>query len=76
MSRALDFDVSKVLGLDNISHIINPTNEFSFCSLKVAKCLRLGPKHFIGTEQIVKTYDNSRREVIRIVTIDVTIGPI
>lgn len=40
------------------------------CHLKVSIFLGLGPKGFTTTEQTVKAYDNFKRKVIGIVTID------
>lgn len=44
------------------------------CLLKVASYLGLRPKNFTPTEQILKAYDNSKREVIEIISIDVFIS--
>lgn len=42
--------------------------------LKITRYLRLRLEDFIPIEQTEKAYNNSKREVVRIVTIDVTIG--
>lgn len=42
--------------------------------LKVTTYLGLGLEDFTPTKQIIKAYDNSKREVIETVTIDATIS--
>ena len=45
------------------------------CPLKIASCLGLSIENFVLTDQHVRPYDNSRREVLRTVTLELTIGP-
>lgn len=45
------------------------------CPLKVASCPRLGPTNFASLNQTVKAYDNLKKDVLKVVTLDVTIGP-
>lgn len=49
-------------------------SRLNVCPLKVASCLGLGIEDFTPIKQTVKAYDNSKKEVIRIVSIDVTIN--
>ena len=43
--------------------------------LKTASCLGLSIKDFVPTDQHVRAYDNSRREILGIMTLELTIGP-
>ena len=44
------------------------------CPLKITSCLGLSIEDFVSSDQHVKTYDNSKREVLGIVTLELTIG--
>ena len=44
--------------------------------LKNASCLGLSIKDFVPTDQHVRAYDNSRREVLGTVTLELIIGPL
>ena len=43
--------------------------------LKSASCLGLSIEDFVSTDQHVKAYNNSRREVLGNITLELTIGP-
>ena len=45
------------------------------CPLKTASCLGLSIEDFVPTNQHVRAYDNSRREVLGTITLELTIGP-
>ena len=44
------------------------------CLLKISSCLGLSIEYFMPTDQYVRAYDNSRREVLGTVTLKLTIG--
>ena len=43
--------------------------------LKTVSCLGLSIEDFVQTDEHVRTYDNSRREVLGTMTLEFTIGP-
>ena len=45
------------------------------CPLKTTSYLGLSIEDFVHTNQHVRAYDNSRREVLATVTLELTIGP-
>ena len=45
------------------------------CPLKTTSYLDLSIEDFVHTNQHVRAYDNSRREVLATVTLELTIGP-
>ena len=55
--------------------LINDRSSLNVHPLKIASCLGLSIKDFMPTDQQVRAYDNSRREVLGIVTLELTIGP-
>ena len=55
--------------------LIDDGNALNVCPLKTASCLGLSIEDFVLTNQHVKEYDNSRREVLGTITLEFTIGP-
>ena len=55
--------------------LINDKSALNVCPLKTTSCLGLSIEDFVPTDQHVKAYDNSRREVLGTVTLELTIGP-
>ena len=55
--------------------LIDDGSALNVCPLKTASCLGLSIKDFVPTNQHVKAYDNSRREVLGTITLDLTIEP-
>ena len=55
--------------------LIDDGNALNVCPLKTASCLGLSIEDFVLTNQHVKEYDNSRREVLGTITLELTIGP-
>lgn len=53
--------------------LVNNKSGLNVCPLKVASCLSLGHEDFTPTKQTVKVYDNSKKEVIGIISMDVPI---
>ena len=45
------------------------------CHLKTVSCLGLSIEDFVPIDQHVRAYDNSRREVLGTVILELTIGP-
>ena len=45
------------------------------CPLKTVSCLGLSIEDFVPSIQHVRAYDNSKREVLGTVTLELTIGP-
>src|ERR1041384_7123485 len=56
--------------------LIDNGSALNVCPLKVASCLGLGTSDFTPSDQVVKAYDNTRREVLGVVTLEVLIGPV
>ena len=54
--------------------LIDDGSALNVCPLKTASCLGLNTEDFVPTNQHVKAYDNSRREVLGTVTPERTIG--
>ena len=55
--------------------LIDDGSALNVCPLKTASCLGLSIKDFVPTNQHVRAYDNSRREVLGTITLDLTIEP-
>ena len=55
--------------------LIDDGSALNVCPLKTASCLGLSIGDFMSTDQHVRAYDNSRREVLGIVTLEFTMGP-
>ena len=55
--------------------LIDDGSALNMCPLKIASCLGLSIEDFVPANQHVRAYDNSRREVLGIVTLELTIGP-
>ena len=55
--------------------LIDDGNALNVCPLKTASCLGLSIEDFVPTNQHMRAYDNSRREVSGTVTLELTIGP-
>ena len=55
--------------------LIDDGSALNVCPLKTASCLGLSIEDFVPTDQHVRAYANSRREVLGIVTLELTIGP-
>ena len=55
--------------------LIDNGSALNVCLLKTASCLGLKIEDFVPTDQHVRAYDNSKREVLGIVTLELTIGP-
>lgn len=55
--------------------LIENGSALNVCPLRVASHLGLGPSDFTPATQIVRAYDNTRREVIGVVTLQITVGP-
>ena len=43
--------------------------------LKTASCLGLSIEDFVSTDQHMREYDNSRRDILGTMTLELTIGP-
>ena len=54
---------------------IDDGNALNVFPLKTASCLGLSIKDFVPTDQHVRAYDNGRKEVLGIMTLELTIGP-
>ena len=55
--------------------LIDDGSVLNVCPLKTASCLGLSIEDFVPTNQHVRVYDNSRREVSETITLELTIGP-
>ena len=55
--------------------LVDDGSALNMCPLKIASCLGLSVEDFVPTNQHVKAYDNSRREVLGTITLELTIGP-
>ena len=56
--------------------LIDDGSVLNVCPLKTASCLGLSIEDFVPTNQHVMAYNNSRREVLGTITLELTIGPI
>ena len=54
---------------------VDDGSALNVCPLKSASCLGLSIEDFVSTDQHVKAYNNSRREVLGTITLELTIGP-
>ena len=55
--------------------LIDDGSALNMCPLKTTSCLGLSIKDFVPTDQHVRAYDNSRREVLGTITLELIIGP-
>ena len=55
--------------------LVNVGSALNMCPLKIASCLGLSIEDFVPTDQHVRAYDNSRKEVLGTITLELTIGP-
>uniref|UniRef100_A0A7N2N325 RNase H type-1 domain-containing protein n=1 Tax=Quercus lobata TaxID=97700 RepID=A0A7N2N325_QUELO len=55
--------------------LIDDGSALNVCPLKTTSCLGLSIEDFVSSGQHVRAYDNNRREVLGIVTLELTIGP-
>ena len=55
--------------------LIDDGSALNMCPLNIASWLSLSIGDFVPTDQHVTAYDNSRREVLGTVTLELTIGP-
>ena len=55
--------------------LVDDGNALNFCPLKTASYLGLSIEDFVPTDQHVRAFDNSRREVLETITLELTIGP-
>lgn len=56
--------------------LIDNGSALNVCPLRVASCLGIEMRDLVPSDQIVKAYDNTRREVLGTTTLDVDFGPI
>ena len=54
---------------------IDDGRALNVCPLKTTSCFDLSIEDFVPTDQHVRAYDNSRREVLGTITLELTIGP-
>ncbi|XP_075665438.1 uncharacterized protein LOC142635109 [Castanea sativa] len=55
--------------------LIDDGSALNVCPLKTTSCLGLSIEDFVPTDQHVRAYDNSRREVLGTITLELSIGP-
>ena len=55
--------------------LIDDGRALNVCPLKTTSCVGLSIEDFMPSNQHVKEYDNSRREFLGTVTLELTIGP-
>ena len=55
--------------------LVDDRSALNVCPLKTASYLGLSVEDFVPTDQHVKAYDNSRREVMGTITLEFTIRP-
>ena len=55
--------------------LIDDGSALNACPLKTTSCLSLSVEDFVPTDQHVRAYDNSRREVLGTIALELTIGP-
>ena len=54
--------------------LIDDGSALNVCPLKIASCLGLSIEDFVPTDQHVRAFDNSRREVLGTITLELAIG--
>ena len=55
--------------------LIDDESALNVCPLKTASCLGFSIEDFVPIDQHVRAYDNGKREVLRTITLEFTIGP-
>ena len=55
--------------------LVDDGSALNICPLKIVSCLGLSIEDFVPTDQHLRAYDNSRREVLGTITLEHTIGP-
>ena len=55
--------------------LVDDGSALNVCPLKTTSCLGLNIEDFVPTDQHVRAYNNSRREVLGTITLELTIGP-
>ena len=55
--------------------LIDDGSALNVCPLKTTSCLGLSIEDFVPSDQHVRAYDNSRREVLGTVMLELTMGP-
>ena len=55
--------------------LVDDGSALNVCPLKTTSCLGLSIEDFVPTDQYARAYDNSRREVLGTITLELTIGP-
>ena len=55
--------------------LIDDGSALNVCPLKTVSCLGLSIEDFVPSIQHVRAYDNSKKEVLGRVTLELTIGP-
>jgi len=55
--------------------LIDDGSALNLCPLKTISCLCLSVEDFVPFDQHVRAYDNSKREVLGTVTLELTIRP-
>ena len=55
--------------------LMDDGSALNVCPLKTTSCLGLSIEDFVPTNQHVRAYNNSRREVLGTITLELTIGP-
>ena len=55
--------------------LIDDGSALTMCPLKTTSCLGLSVEDFVPTDQHVKAYNNSRKEVLGTITLELTIDP-
>ncbi|KAL4609979.1 hypothetical protein ACB092_08G019300 [Castanea dentata] len=55
--------------------LIDDGSTLNVCSLKTASCLGLSIEDFVPTDEHVRAYYKSKREVLGTITLELTIGP-
>ena len=54
--------------------LIDDGSALNVCALKTTSCLGLSIEGFVPTDQHVRAYNNSKREVLGTITLELTIG--
>ena len=55
--------------------LVDDGSALNVCPLKTTSCLGLSIEDFVPTDQYARAYDNSRREVLGTITLELTVGP-
>ena len=55
--------------------LIDDGSSLNECPSNIASCLSLSVEDFMPTDQHVRAYDNSKREVLGTIILELTIGP-